>query len=179
VLEAIRGTSEVDAEYGTIINAYRRGMVAGENQLTTVMRREYRPHVAMSILCPLFQQWTGINSVICEGAPPPPNPSAPLSPTLFVSVPLFLALCRVDPEIWFSFHPACRLLLHAKLGDHPSRILLQRTINLAELAPKANDTWPWPVTNSAILCPHCHKSRGPLPVFSKSLPPCPSSLHLA
>ena len=56
VLEAIRGTSEVDAEYGTIINAYRRGMVEGENQLTTIMRREYRPHVAMSVLCPLFQQ---------------------------------------------------------------------------------------------------------------------------
>jgi hypothetical protein len=56
VLEAIRGTSEVDAEYGTIINAYRRGMVERENQVTTIMRQEYRPHVAMSIICPLFQQ---------------------------------------------------------------------------------------------------------------------------
>lgn len=90
MLEAIRGTSEVDAEYGTIINAYRRGMVAGENQLTTVMRREYRPHVAMSILCPLFQQWTGINSVICE----PPPPSQPLRPSL----PHPLCLCAALPR---------------------------------------------------------------------------------
>lgn len=56
VLEAIRGTSEVDVEYGTIIGAYRRSMAAGENQVTTLMRREYRPHLAMSILCPLAQQ---------------------------------------------------------------------------------------------------------------------------
>lgn len=63
MLESIRGTSEVDAEYGTIIDAHRRELAAGGNQYLTLMKREFRPHLAMNVLVPLFQQWTGINIV--------------------------------------------------------------------------------------------------------------------
>ena len=56
VLESIRGTSEVDAKYGTIIAAHRREKAAGENQYITLMRREFRPHLAMNIIVPFAQQ---------------------------------------------------------------------------------------------------------------------------
>lgn len=56
VLEAIRGTQDVDAEYGTILKAYQREKGNGDNQFKTLMKRSLRPHLTMSIACPFFQQ---------------------------------------------------------------------------------------------------------------------------
>ena len=56
VLEAIRGTPEVDAEYGTIVFAHRREKAAGDNQWKTMASYALRPHLVMSIALPFFQQ---------------------------------------------------------------------------------------------------------------------------
>lgn len=56
VLEAIRGTVDVDAEYGTIVYAHRREKAAGDNQWKTMATRNLRPHLVMSIALPFFQQ---------------------------------------------------------------------------------------------------------------------------
>lgn len=56
VLEAIRGTADVDAEYGTIVKAYQREKGLGDNPYKTLLNRSLRPHLCMSIACPFFQQ---------------------------------------------------------------------------------------------------------------------------
>jgi hypothetical protein len=63
VLEAIRGTSEVDEEYGTIVTAYRREKAAGNNQFKSIIRPDLRPHLIMSIALPFFQQVTPLDSL--------------------------------------------------------------------------------------------------------------------
>ena len=55
VLEAIRGTADVDAEYGTIIFAQQREKAAGMSQWQTILKREVRPHLCISIALPFFQ----------------------------------------------------------------------------------------------------------------------------
>lgn len=55
VLEAVRGTSEVDDELGTIVTAYCRERAAG-NQFKSISRTDRRPHLVMSVALPFFQQ---------------------------------------------------------------------------------------------------------------------------
>ncbi len=56
VLEAIRGTADVDEEYGTIVYAQRREKAEGKNQFRGIVRKDLRPHLIMSIALPFFQQ---------------------------------------------------------------------------------------------------------------------------
>lgn len=56
VLEAIRGTADVDEEYGTIVFAQRREKAEGKNQFRGIIRKDLRPHLIMSIALPFFQQ---------------------------------------------------------------------------------------------------------------------------
>ena len=56
VLEAIRGTADVDEEYGTIVFAQRREKAEGQNQFRVIIRKDLRPHLIMSIALPFFQQ---------------------------------------------------------------------------------------------------------------------------
>lgn len=56
VLEAIRGTADVDEEYGTIVYAQRRERAEGQNQFRRIIQKDLRPHLIMSIALPFFQQ---------------------------------------------------------------------------------------------------------------------------
>lgn len=56
MLEAIRGTADVDEEYGTIVRAQQREKTEGKNQFRQLLRPELRPHLIMSIALPFFQQ---------------------------------------------------------------------------------------------------------------------------
>lgn len=55
VLEAIRGTSDVDEEFGMIIFAERKEKAAGDNQIKSILSRENIPYLVMSIALPFFQ----------------------------------------------------------------------------------------------------------------------------
>jgi len=63
VLQRIRGTHDVDAEFEDIKTA-----VLSSNAITNpyrnLLRRRHWPQLVMSILLPLFQQFTGINAIM-------------------------------------------------------------------------------------------------------------------
>lgn len=64
VLQKIRGTPNVDVEYEDIVLACEASNLITENPYKTLMKRQYRPQLVITILMPLFQQFTGINAII-------------------------------------------------------------------------------------------------------------------
>ncbi|PRW33669.1 H(+) hexose cotransporter 2 [Chlorella sorokiniana] len=65
VLEKIRGTEEVDAEYSDILEAAQSAAQVSELQAwKNLAKREYRPAAVLAVAIPTFQQWTGINAIM-------------------------------------------------------------------------------------------------------------------
>lgn len=63
VLERVRGTKEVDAEFLDICDA-AKAAAAVPNPWRTILEPRYRPQLIISILIPAFQQLTGINAIM-------------------------------------------------------------------------------------------------------------------
>lgn len=58
VLEKVRGTKDVDAEFESIV--YATGVAeASENPFIALLRRKNRPQLVLAIAMPFFQQWSG------------------------------------------------------------------------------------------------------------------------
>ncbi|PSC74048.1 H(+) hexose cotransporter 2 isoform B [Micractinium conductrix] len=65
VLEKIRGTQEVDAEYEDMCDAALGSQKVGELQaFKNLTKRPYRPAAILAIVIPTFQQWTGMNAIM-------------------------------------------------------------------------------------------------------------------
>ncbi|KAL4441204.1 hypothetical protein ABPG77_011441 [Micractinium sp. CCAP 211/92] len=66
VLQRIRGTQEVDAELADLSDA--AATAASVTQLQAfrniLTRREFSPQLALGVLIPTFQQWTGLNAIV-------------------------------------------------------------------------------------------------------------------
>lgn len=63
VLQRVRGTKDVDAEYLDICEAVKEASRVS-NPWRTIMQRRYRPQLVLAIAIPLFQQLAGINSIM-------------------------------------------------------------------------------------------------------------------
>ena len=63
VLQRIRGTEDVDAEYEDITAAVAIASTI-KNPYRNILKRRYLPQLVMSILLPFFQQFTGINAIM-------------------------------------------------------------------------------------------------------------------
>ncbi|XAR53677.1 hypothetical protein NMG60_11022322 [Bertholletia excelsa] len=63
MLRRIRGVDDVDEEFADLVTA---GEASGEveHQWVNLLKRKYRPQLAMAILIPFFQQLTGINVIM-------------------------------------------------------------------------------------------------------------------
>ncbi|KAL3148694.1 species-specific tRNA processing [Trebouxia sp. C0009 RCD-2024] len=61
VLERVRGTPNVDAEFADIVEAVENGKKVNK---FAIFQRKYRPVLTGSILIPFFQQFTGINTIM-------------------------------------------------------------------------------------------------------------------
>ncbi|KAF5206559.1 Sugar transport protein [Thalictrum thalictroides] len=61
-LTKVRGiSSDVETELNDIINSKEAAKAVKQDPYKTILRREYRPHLVISIAIPLCQQLTGIN----------------------------------------------------------------------------------------------------------------------
>ncbi|MED6142795.1 hypothetical protein PIB30_000994 [Stylosanthes scabra] len=58
----IRGTGDVDEEFKDLVEASESSK-AVEHQWSSLLKREYRPHLVMAIALPFFQQLTGMNVI--------------------------------------------------------------------------------------------------------------------
>lgn len=58
VLQKVRGTDDVELEYSTIVVA-NEAVKGSENPWISICRRRNRPQLALAILNPFFQQWSG------------------------------------------------------------------------------------------------------------------------
>ncbi|CAI0415424.1 unnamed protein product [Linum tenue] len=63
MLKKIRGTDNVDEEFQDLIDATHAAMRV-DGQWSTILKPEYRPHLAICFLVPFFQQFTGINVIM-------------------------------------------------------------------------------------------------------------------
>ncbi|PVH31593.1 hypothetical protein PAHAL_9G184400 [Panicum hallii] len=63
VLRRIRGTHDVEDEYGDLVAA-SEAPGAVRRPWLDILRRRYRPQLAMAVLVPFFQQLTGINAIM-------------------------------------------------------------------------------------------------------------------
>ncbi|KAL7110991.1 hypothetical protein ACP275_05G060700 [Erythranthe tilingii] len=63
MLQKIRGTTEVDAEYDDLVEASEVSKLV-ENPWKTIMEPRYRPQLVITALIPFFQQLTGINVIM-------------------------------------------------------------------------------------------------------------------
>ena len=64
VLRRIRGTDDVEDEYGDLVAAASEASGAVRRPWLDILRRRYRPQLAMAVLVPFFQQLTGINAIM-------------------------------------------------------------------------------------------------------------------
>ncbi|KAH9324842.1 hypothetical protein KI387_005020 [Taxus chinensis] len=63
MLERIRGTGDVDAEYHDMVEANEISKTV-KHPFRNILQRRYRPQLVMAIAIPLFQQFTGINAIM-------------------------------------------------------------------------------------------------------------------
>ncbi|KAG2547784.1 hypothetical protein PVAP13_9KG124800 [Panicum virgatum] len=63
VLRRIRGTDDIEEEYGDLVAASEASGAVRRPWLD-ILRRRYRPQLAMAVLVPFFQQLTGINAIM-------------------------------------------------------------------------------------------------------------------
>jgi sugar porter (SP) family MFS transporter len=64
VLRKLRGTDNIRVEYEDILLATQAAKEVGGNAYATLLKRQYRPQLIITILMPFFQQFTGINAII-------------------------------------------------------------------------------------------------------------------
>ncbi|KAK6147568.1 hypothetical protein DH2020_018480 [Rehmannia glutinosa] len=64
LLKRIRGVDDVEAEFTDMLQARNEARLVENPWRNLVTRRCYRPQLAMSILIPFFQQFTGINVIM-------------------------------------------------------------------------------------------------------------------
>ena len=64
VLERIRGTTEVDAEFIDLCDAAEMSRNIQGRPIFNIFKKQYRPQLWFSILIPFFQQFDGINAII-------------------------------------------------------------------------------------------------------------------
>ncbi|KAA8528272.1 hypothetical protein F0562_035627 [Nyssa sinensis] len=58
-----RGSTDVEAELNDLIKSSEIAKAANEEPFVIIFERQYRPHLAMAIAIPFFQQVTGINII--------------------------------------------------------------------------------------------------------------------
>lgn len=63
VLQDIRGVENVDEEFNDICSACKQANLV-TNPWRTILKPAYRPQLVIALTATLFQQWTGINTVI-------------------------------------------------------------------------------------------------------------------
>eukprot|EP00249_Psilotum_nudum_P014959 c25091_g1_i1 orf=204-1778(-) len=63
MLEKIRGTANVQAEFDDLVEASEVAKTV-KHPWKNILQRRYRPQFMMSLLIPFFQQFTGINSIM-------------------------------------------------------------------------------------------------------------------
>ncbi|CAI0444113.1 unnamed protein product [Linum tenue] len=63
MLTKIRGTEQVDAEFQDLVDATHAAERV-DNSWKTILKPQYRPHLAICFLVPFFQQLTGINVIM-------------------------------------------------------------------------------------------------------------------
>lgn len=63
MLQKVRGTNDVDDEFQDLIEASEASKKV-QHPWKNILERRYRPQLVMSILIPLFQQFTGINVIM-------------------------------------------------------------------------------------------------------------------
>ncbi|KAK6147589.1 hypothetical protein DH2020_018501 [Rehmannia glutinosa] len=64
LLKRIRGVDDVEAEFTDMLQARNEARLVDNPWRNLMTRRCYRPQLAMSILIPFFQQFTGINVIM-------------------------------------------------------------------------------------------------------------------
>ncbi|KAK9808487.1 hypothetical protein WJX73_000469 [Symbiochloris irregularis] len=64
VLERVRGTANVDAEFQEMTEIVTASKKVPNSFKSLLFNPRYRPQLAVVIAMPIFQQWTGINAVI-------------------------------------------------------------------------------------------------------------------
>lgn len=64
VLRRIRGTENIQVEYEDILMATQQAQTVQVNPYRTLLKRQYRPQLIITVLMPFFQQFTGINAII-------------------------------------------------------------------------------------------------------------------
>ncbi|GAB2260450.1 hypothetical protein Droror1_Dr00011305 [Drosera rotundifolia] len=62
-LEKVRGESDVEVELAELIKVSQAARTVATQPFITIFQRQYRPHLVMAILIPLFQQLTGVNAI--------------------------------------------------------------------------------------------------------------------
>ncbi|CAI0406891.1 unnamed protein product [Linum tenue] len=62
-LRRIRGVDDVDDEFSDLVAATEQSRLV-EHPWTDLLQRKYRPHLAMAVCIPFFQQLTGINAIM-------------------------------------------------------------------------------------------------------------------
>lgn len=63
MLERIRGTNNVDAEFNDMVEANEISKTV-KHPWRNILHRRYRPQLVMAIAIPFFQQFTGINAIM-------------------------------------------------------------------------------------------------------------------
>lgn len=63
MLERIRGTSDVQAEFDDMVEANEISKTV-QHPWRNILQRKYRPQLVMAIAIPFFQQFTGINAIM-------------------------------------------------------------------------------------------------------------------
>jgi MFS family permease len=62
-LKRVRGVDDVDEEFNDLVAASEASKKV-EHSWKNLLQRKYRPHVAMAVMIPFFQQITGINVIM-------------------------------------------------------------------------------------------------------------------
>ncbi|KAL9383982.1 hypothetical protein Peur_024305 [Populus x canadensis] len=62
-LKRVRGVDDVDEEFSDLVAASEASKKV-EHSWKNLLQRKYRPHVAMAVMIPFFQQLTGINVIM-------------------------------------------------------------------------------------------------------------------
>eukprot|EP01018_Ginkgo_biloba_P005973 Gb_10108 [translate_table: standard] len=63
MLEKIRGTADVQAEYEDLVEANEMSKTV-KHPFRNILQRRYRPQLVMAVAIPFFQQFTGINAIM-------------------------------------------------------------------------------------------------------------------
>jgi hypothetical protein len=63
MLERVRGTNDVQAEFDDIVEANEMSKSV-KHPFRNILERKYRPQLVMAVAIPFFQQFTGINAIM-------------------------------------------------------------------------------------------------------------------